>query len=165
MQNHFRFEKENGDFMFQRFILLLVISLILICGCARTDFERQSKFKSEYFFEKFNEVSDRLFFGRNIPGDGEVSDSAWNDFLANELTPRFPSGLTLWRAEGQWADSAKHLIRENVIVVEIIHKDESKIDSLLNLIAKNYRVRFKQEAVLRVTQPARILFYEGKKQN
>ncbi len=148
----------------RRFIQILVISLFFLYGCARSEFERHSKLKSENIFEKSDDVSDRLFFGRNIPGDGEVSDSAWNDFLANELTPRFPSGLTIWRAEGQWADSAKHLIRENVIVVEIIHKDESKIDSLLNVIAENYRVRFKQEAVIRVTLPARMLFYEGKKQ-
>jgi hypothetical protein len=147
--------------MFHRLKPALLICLLFVFGCARTEFERQFQFNSENILEKSGEVSDRLFFGRNIPGGGEVSDSAWNVFLAEEITPRFPNGLTLWRAEGQWANSDKQLIRENVFVVELFHKYEARIDSLLEVIAENYRIRFKQEAVLRLTQPARMQFYEG----
>lgn len=49
-------------------------------------------------------VADRLFLGRQIPGGGMVSDADWTAFLAEVVTPRFPEGLTVWRAEGQWLD-------------------------------------------------------------
>src|SRR5262249_11578696 len=49
-------------------------------------------------------VTDRIFFGRAIPGGGSVSEEEWATFLAEVVTPRFPDGLTVWRAEGQWTD-------------------------------------------------------------
>ena len=46
-------------------------------------------------------VHDRLFFGLGTP-DGIVSDDAWVRFLAEIVTPRFPNGLTVVDANGQW---------------------------------------------------------------
>ena len=55
-------------------------------------------------FEEFTEY--RLFFGRSR-GDVEVvSDKAWRGFLAAEITPRFPDGLTVLDAAGQWRDGS-----------------------------------------------------------
>jgi Protein of unknown function (DUF3574) len=47
----------------------------------------------------------RLYFGLSIPGGGTVSDADWRDFLAHEVTPRFPDGLTVNEARGQWRDT------------------------------------------------------------
>ena len=44
-------------------------------------------------FERYAEY--RMFFGRGKPGGGTVSDGEWRDFLAAEVTPRFPDGLTV----------------------------------------------------------------------
>lgn len=35
-----------------------------------------------------------------------VSDEDWRAFLAAEVTPRFPDGLTVIDAAGQWRDGA-----------------------------------------------------------
>jgi len=35
-----------------------------------------------------------LMFGRNIGGALGVSEGTWSDFVASEITPRFPDGLT-----------------------------------------------------------------------
>jgi hypothetical protein len=43
-----------------------------------------------------------LLFGRNIEGRANVSDAQWTDFLGREVTPRFPDGLTVFEAAGQW---------------------------------------------------------------
>lgn len=145
--------------------LPVIISMLLVVGCNSSDAVRQPAAKINSISRTSNVVSDRLFFGRSIPHGGEVSDSAWTDFLSKEITPRFLDGLTVWQAAGQWMDSTKRLIRENVAVVEIIHQDKIAIDSLLEVIAESYRKRFKQEAVLRVTEPARIHLYEGTKAN
>ncbi|HEX5574346.1 MAG TPA: DUF3574 domain-containing protein, partial [Gemmatimonadales bacterium] len=47
-------------------------------------------------------VRETLYFGRNRPGGGTVSDAEWKAFLVEVVTPRFPLGLTVQKATGQW---------------------------------------------------------------
>ena len=69
-------------------------------------------------FEEFTEY--RLFFGRSR-GDVEVvSDKAWRGFLAAEITPRFPGGLTVLDAAGQWRDGSGAIMRERTKLVRLI---------------------------------------------
>jgi hypothetical protein len=105
-------------------------------------------------------VADRLFFGRSIPGGGMVTDSAWSVFLAEVVTPRFPDGLTVWQADGQWLEASGVLARESSTVVEVAHPASEAAEAALRAIAEEYKRRFRQEAVLRVTTPVRIRFYE-----
>jgi hypothetical protein len=95
-------------------------------------------------------VSDRLFFGRSIPGGGTVSDAEWSAFLREVVTPRFPDGLTVLRAEGQWRDSANAIVREESFVLELIHAGSAETESSIAAIIAEYKRRFRQEAVLRV---------------
>ncbi len=58
-------------------------------------------------------IEARLFFGRNIGDRLGVSQKAWARFVDREVTPRFPDGLTVQDASGQWRDSATgRLVRE-----------------------------------------------------
>lgn len=104
-------------------------------------------------------VADRLFFGRDIPGGGTVSEEAWTAFLAEVVTPRFPDGLTIWRAEGQWRDAQGAIVREASFVVEVFHPADPAADAALNEIATEYRRRFRQEVVLMVRGPVRVEFF------
>ena len=45
-----------------------------------------------------------LMFGRDIGDQVGVSEAAWTRFVAREMTPRFPDGLTITDAIGQWRD-------------------------------------------------------------
>ena len=103
-------------------------------------------------------VADRLFCGRGIPGGGMVSDEQWETFVREVVTPRFPDGLTMWRAEGQWKGDDGVLVREPVMVIEIVHPHDPAIDRRVDEIANEYRSRFRQDAVMRVTVPARMTF-------
>ena len=47
-------------------------------------------------------VRDVLYFGRNTPGGVELSDSAWQQYVDEVVTPRFPAGLMICDAAGQW---------------------------------------------------------------
>ena len=42
-----------------------------------------------------------LYFGTTRP-TGAVSELEWQMFLRDEVTQRFPDGLTVWDAQGQW---------------------------------------------------------------
>jgi hypothetical protein len=106
-------------------------------------------------------VADRLYFGRSIPdGGGTVSDSAWAAFLREVVTPRFPDGLTVYRAEGQWREGDGRIVREETFVLEIVHPAGPSADADFREIAAEYKRRFRQQAVMRVTAPARQIFYD-----
>jgi Protein of unknown function (DUF3574) len=105
-------------------------------------------------------VADRLFCGLSIPGGGSVSDDEWNAFMGEVVTPRFPDGLTVWRAEGQWRGRDGAIVREPVMIIEVLHPYDAIFDRKMEEIADEYRARFRQEAVLRVTMPARMDFVD-----
>ena len=91
---------------------------------------------------------DTLYFGTQKPEGGVVSDAEWQQFLADEITSCFPSGLTTWEASGQWRDQHNVIERERTHIVQIVHGsgDEGKIVSIISL----YKRRFAQEAVFRI---------------
>ena len=104
-------------------------------------------------------IADRLFCGRAIPGGGSVSDEEWSAFVHEMVTPRFPDGFTVWRAEGQWKGS-DGTVREPVMIIEILHPFDRRFDVMIEEIADEYRRRFRQDAVMRVTMPARMEFVD-----
>ena len=108
-----------------------------------------------------NAVDDKLVFGRSIPTGGSVSDSAWDTFMREIVTPRFPAGLTVWHAQGQWLDPRGTTVREAVIIVEVVHPAGDPADSVFARVANAYRQRFHQDAVLRITSNARTELYES----
>ena len=98
---------------------------------------------------------------RSIPdGGGTVSDSAWAVFLREVVTPRFPDGLTVYRAEGQWREDGGRVLREETFVLEIVHPDGPSAEADFREIAAEYKHRFRQQSVMRVTTPARQRFYD-----
>ena len=104
-------------------------------------------------------VADRLFFGRNIPAGGTVTDIEWERFLRSVITPRFPKGLTIWQANGQWLDPRGEIVREPVFVVEIFHEVNDEDNVSIAAIAAEYEKRFGQDAVLRITTLSETHFY------
>jgi len=94
-------------------------------------------------------VRDVVYFGRNRPGGGTVSDADWQRFLDEVVTPRFPSGLTVVEATGQWRGQSGVVERERSEVVTVFHgSDDASHRSVAELTAE-YKRRFEQEAVLR----------------
>ena len=53
-----------------------------------------------------------LFFGRDRTGVSAAADKDWQRFLAEDVTPRFPDGLTAEDASGQRKNAKGAIIRE-----------------------------------------------------
>jgi len=104
-------------------------------------------------------VVDRLYFGTNIPSGGVVSADEWTTFVREVVTPHFKDGLTIFEGNGQWLDPRGDLVREHVMIVEIAHPPSDTVNADIRAIAAEYKKRFKQDAVLRVTVPASMAFY------
>lgn len=96
---------------------------------------------------------DRMLFGMNSPA-GPVDETHWQAFLAETVTPRFPDGLTVYRAQGQWRGASGHVEREESRAVEILHADDAEGRRRVAEIASEYKRRFQQEAVLVISTRA-----------
>ena len=102
-------------------------------------------------------IADSLCFGTVRP-NGVVTPEDWQAFLAKEVTPRFPQGLTSWPASGQWLSASGVLQREPTFILYIVHPDTPTCEQAIREIIETYRKAFQQESVLRVRSPVRISF-------
>lgn len=103
-------------------------------------------------------VRDVLYFGRNRPDGGKVADDEWQAFLDQVVTPRFPDGLTVATAHGQWRGASGHIEREASQVLTLLHAGDADARRRVAAIADEYRRRFGQEAVLRERSAACVAF-------
>ena len=94
-------------------------------------------------------VRDMVYFGRNRPGGGTVSDPDWRRFLDGVVTPRFPYGLTVVDATGQWRGQSGAVEQERSEIVTVFHAGDAASRQAIAEIAAEYKRRFQQEAVLR----------------
>ncbi len=92
----------------------------------------------------------QLFLGRSTPDGGEVSEEEWLAFLADTVTPRFPDGLTVLDAAGQWRDDAGAIQRERSKLLWILAPPGDEARRLIDEISEEYERRFNQESVLRI---------------
>jgi Protein of unknown function (DUF3574) len=93
-------------------------------------------------------VSETLYLGTATP-DGVVDAAEWTRFLQQSVTPRFPEGLTVWQASGQWRGADGKIVEEPSHVLNLVHAGDSASERKVEEIASEYKSRFRQEAVLR----------------
>jgi Protein of unknown function (DUF3574) len=100
-----------------------------------------------------------LSFGRDIGGSIGVSEQAWARFVASELTPRFPDGLTMTDAIGQWRDpSSGKTVREPTKQVEIVLPGYDDDEARLEAVVAAYKRDFHQHSVGVIVRPACVSF-------
>jgi hypothetical protein len=93
-------------------------------------------------------VTVQLLFGRSQKGGSTIDDTAWHDFLARSVTPRFPDGLTVLQGSGQWRQrTTGRIVSEPSTVVEIVTAASPETFRSLDAIRAEYRDRFAQESV------------------
>ena len=87
-----------------------------------------------------------LYFGLGRP-KGTVSELEWQLFVRDEITPRFPAGITVWDAEGQW-QSQGSVGHERTKVLLLVHPDTRAAQESVQAVIGRYRKAFEQESVL-----------------
>jgi hypothetical protein len=100
-------------------------------------------------------VRTELFFGSERPNKPEVSDEEFKQFLDEEVTPRFPDGLTVLKGFGQFRESNGQIVQESSFVLILLYPRETLRDSSgkIEELRALYKERFEQESVLRVDDP------------
>lgn len=100
-------------------------------------------------------LSAELLFGRKIGDRVGVSEGAFRRFVDQEVTPRFPDGLTIVDATGQYRDNERgRLIREPSKLMLIATSDESANREKLAMIVEAYKRSFSQQSVGLILKPA-----------
>jgi len=103
-------------------------------------------------------IRTELLFGLSRPGGAPVSEQEWRDFLGQEVTPRFPDGLTVVEAYGQYLNSAKTQVREGSKLLLILYPPDPASSAKIEQIRTAYKKRFHQESVLRSTSLSKVSF-------
>ena len=84
----------------------------------------------------------QLFFGRNVGGKPGVTEADFRRFVDEELTPRFPDGLTVLDGGGQWRGEENRLIREASKVVLIVMPKGRDAGARIEAVRSAYKNRF-----------------------
>jgi len=99
-----------------------------------------------------------IYFGRNIGGRLGVSERQWMHFLARELTPRFPEGLTVINGQGQWRGPSGATVREPSKIVIVFVPDLAATRERIAAATAIYKQQFRQDSVAVVTRAVCVLF-------
>ncbi len=123
-------------------VTVAVVLLLLLGGCVSLP-ERQCTGGGQ------PAVQDTLYFGQSTR-QGVVTSDEWARFLEITVTARFPQGLTVLDASGQWRAANGSLVRESTHVLQVVHPDDVANDQRIAEIIAAYKTQFEQESVLRV---------------
>lgn len=101
----------------------------------------------------------QLLFGRNVEDQVRVGEADWSDFVAREVTPRFPDGFTVVDAAGQWRDARRgSILHEGSKLIEIVLPGGSDDRIKIEAIAEAYKRRFEQQSVGLIINQACVRF-------
>ncbi|MFE9613790.1 DUF3574 domain-containing protein [Streptomyces sp. NPDC006012] len=106
-------------------------------------------------------VETTLLFGTERPdGGAAVTESEFQRFLDTQVTPRFPDGLTVDQARGQYRDRHGVIEKERSYQVIVLYPADAAASAgpKLERIRQLYAARFQQESVGRVDEDVHASF-------
>ncbi len=108
----------------------------------------------------------RLYFGLSLadaPANPAI-EARWQTFLDHEVTRRFPAGLTVMDAYGQWLPqtaqsdpkASPKRLRSKVLI--ILHPGSAENAQKIDEIRAAWKKLTGEQSVLKVTEPAEVSF-------
>jgi hypothetical protein len=146
----------------KRLIIAAVLSTAFLTGCCfpiRVADDYAVKAPATW-------IRAEIVCGLNKPSGGVVTEAEWQSFVDEEVTPRFPDGLTVIAGAGQWKGASGKVERESSRVIVIVYEDakdgkETASEKNIRQVAAAYGKRFGQEAVLLITSRSKVEFIPG----
>ena len=97
------------------------------------------------------QIQAELLFGLSMPAGGLITPSQFDVFVAAEIVPRFPDGLTVLPGAGRWRAPDGRMVVEGAKMVMVIAPDTQATAASLREIRQAYRTRFAQRSVGLIT--------------
>lgn len=106
-------------------------------------------------------IEAKLYFGLGPADHPEkgIGEARWRLFLDREVTPRFPSGLTVLDAYGQWQATqqpAPERLHSKLLVIYMPDSEENR--AKLDALRSAWKKLTGDQSVLLATQPADVSF-------
>ena len=99
-----------------------------------------------------------LLFGLSRSDGPDITEQEFQDFIDQQVTPRFPDGLTLLAGNGQFQDSAGDIIQEGSKLLILLYPFSKDRSALVDEVRAEYKSAFQQESVLRVDEHSCVSF-------
>src|SRR5262245_20183101 len=91
-----------------------------------------------------------LYFGRTTDKGREITEEEWAGFLAEEVTPRFPAGLSVLDVAGQYREPSGRIERERSKLLVVVVFDPPSHGPKVQAIVDAYKRQYGQHTVFRV---------------
>jgi hypothetical protein len=125
-----------------------VAAALLLAGCAQPPAQTTSASACAAPLRPAVQVD--LYFGRVTDKGREVTDGEWAAFLEQEVTPRFPAGLSVLDARGQYRNPQGAIERERTKLLVVVVFDAPAHGPRVQAVADAYARRYGQHGVFRV---------------
>ena len=133
---------------------LMVAALFMLAGCnapAHNTTDTTCKVDNQM-------QQTTLYFGLSRPAGKDITGQEWQQFVDQDVTPRFRDGLTVFDARGQWQGNDGKVAREQSKALMLIHGKDAASEQNIEALRGLYKSRFAQESVMRVDQPVCVQF-------
>lgn len=153
-----------------RFVPLATAALLAgalsLAGCATTAPPSQASASASLRGDAARPTTERgwvrseLYFGLGLAdAPREPAEARWRAFLDREVTPRFPDGLSVLDAYGQWQSRGRatpERLRSKVLVV--LHPDTAQDRERIEAIRVAWKRETGDQSVLWSWQPVGVSF-------
>ena len=133
----------------------LLLLAVLLSGCAGPQAATGRTAAARPGAEAQDQVATILFFGLSGADGSLVSETQWQHFLDEVVTPRF-GGLTAVDADGQYVTAAGHIEKEPSKMLIIVHAPEDA--GAIDEVRRVYCERFNQQSVLKLVLKGEVSF-------
>jgi Protein of unknown function (DUF3574) len=99
-----------------------------------------------------------LFFGLSRNAGPDITEAEFSAFLDSEVTPRFPDGLTVLDARGQFRGASGVPVKEGSKLLILLHGGSNSESASIEAIREQYILLFQQESVLRTDETDCVSF-------
>jgi Protein of unknown function (DUF3574) len=137
-------------------------ALMLVCLSAGTAALPAADFQSQHRHRpRAQELWSRteLYFGSDKHDGTAVSEAEFMQFVDQEVTPRFPDGLTVLTGYGQFFDAEEVIEKERSMVLILLYPlTNFDAGKRIQEIRDAYKSLYRQESVLRVDTASYVSF-------
>ncbi|MBC7941059.1 MAG: DUF3574 domain-containing protein, partial [Chitinophagaceae bacterium] len=99
-----------------------------------------------------------LFFGLSRPG-GVITETEFQQFVDQQVTLRFPDGLTVLSGSGQFRDASGTVIVEPAkLLVLLVPRADREVSAKVEKLRSLYKDQFAQQSVLRTDETSCVSF-------
>jgi Protein of unknown function (DUF3574) len=90
-----------------------------------------------------------LYFGGEAGNGRAVSEAEWAAFMVEEVTPRFPDGLSVIDVAGQYREPSGRMVREKTKLIVVVIFDAPAHLPKVQAVIDAYNRRHSQNSVFR----------------